>query len=237
MQIEIKNWSSLQSYKDRRPPWIRLHKTILDDFEFHSMSVGARALLPMIWLLASEDTDPVSGMIRYGYNKIAFRLRLPENEVKKSCEELEKTGFIGLLQDEGDSVTQTLQDGNETVTPEKRREEIEKRQRRKRTLSESEKKRMKVDVNTDLMNRIGDWFGRKSTTLWTISEGECLDQLGVLSDDELETMRFFYEANIPEASDYRRRTIGTLLNNWNSELDKAIEYKRINQKRKPKLVF
>ena len=57
MLLKVKDWSSFQSYKDRKPPWIRLHKSLLDNFEFQSMSANARALLPMFWLLASEDDD------------------------------------------------------------------------------------------------------------------------------------------------------------------------------------
>ncbi len=94
--IKIKEWGSFQSYKDRKPPWIRLHKSLLDNYEFHSMSVNARALLPMLWLLASEDDDPVSGSIRFGYKKIAFRLRDCEKNVISAVKEIEKANFIEI---------------------------------------------------------------------------------------------------------------------------------------------
>ena len=116
--IQIINWSSFQSYKDRKPPWIRLHKSILDNYEFHSMSENARSLIFMLWLLASEDEDPVSGLIRYGYGKIAFRLRMTEKKVKDGCEELEQNGFLQLNQQCNSSVTDVLQNSYESVTPE-----------------------------------------------------------------------------------------------------------------------
>lgn len=92
--FRIKNWSSFQSYKDRQPPWIRLHKNLLDDFAFQRMGAEARAMLPMLWLMASEDSDPTSGMLRFGYDTVAFRLRIPEKTVKSAMAEIIKSGFI-----------------------------------------------------------------------------------------------------------------------------------------------
>jgi hypothetical protein len=54
MLIVPNNWAELQHYKDRSPPWIKLHKKLLDNFEFQSLPVASRALAPMLWLLASE---------------------------------------------------------------------------------------------------------------------------------------------------------------------------------------
>ena len=126
--ILITNWSHYQSYKDRRPPWIRLHKSLLDNYDFHKMSANARAILPMLWLLASEDDDPVSGAIRFGYEKISFRLRLPVKDIKSAILELSKPN------EAGESFIQLDQSCNGTVTDDVRnrtlrdREETEKRQ-------------------------------------------------------------------------------------------------------------
>jgi hypothetical protein len=92
--FRAKNWNSFQSYKDRNPPWIRLHKKLIDDINFQRMSVEARALLPMIWLLISEDEDPVSGMLRIGYEELSFRLRQPEKAIKLAITEMVKAGFL-----------------------------------------------------------------------------------------------------------------------------------------------
>lgn len=124
--IKIENWSSYQSYRDRRPPWIRFHKTMLDNYEYQSMSAESRALLPMLWLLASEDEDPVSGLIRDSYEKVTFRLRMDKKVFEKSLKELEKNSFISLIvgcqaidnKQCNESVTVPYLDRNETVTPE-----------------------------------------------------------------------------------------------------------------------
>ena len=110
----VNSWASLQSYKDRRPPWIRLHRTLLDNFEYHSMSANARALLPMLWLLASEHTNPLSGIIPYDENKIAFRLRLSLADVQAGICECISAGFISR----NENVTDPYSVRNETVTPE-----------------------------------------------------------------------------------------------------------------------
>ena len=92
--LKIKDWASYQSYKDRNPPWIRFHKKLLDNFEFQSMSVEARALLPMLWLMASEDEDPASGLLRKSYESITFRLRMGKKDFEKIIAEIIDAGFV-----------------------------------------------------------------------------------------------------------------------------------------------
>jgi hypothetical protein len=35
--LTIKNWSEFQHYKDRNPPWIKLHRALLDDYAFAAL--------------------------------------------------------------------------------------------------------------------------------------------------------------------------------------------------------
>ena len=116
--LTVKGWSSFQSYKDRKPPWIRLHKSLVDDFEFQMMSSDARAILPMLWLLASEDRDPKSGNIPYSMEQIAFRLRQPVKIVVAAVEECIAAGFLQSDRPCNESVTKPLQIRTQTVTPE-----------------------------------------------------------------------------------------------------------------------
>lgn len=51
--LVVKNWEQFQHYADRSPPWIKLHRGILDDYEFSSLPDASKAHLMMIWLLAS----------------------------------------------------------------------------------------------------------------------------------------------------------------------------------------
>lgn len=96
--IRVKNWQKYQSYKDRKPPWIRFHRSLIDNPQFQKMSADARALLPMIWLLACEDKDPVSGCVRMSYEDIAWRLRLPEKTVESAILEMQESDFIECIE-------------------------------------------------------------------------------------------------------------------------------------------
>ena len=51
--MKIKNWSQFQHFKDRRPPWIKLYRDILDDIEWHELDAKSAKVLVMLWLIAS----------------------------------------------------------------------------------------------------------------------------------------------------------------------------------------
>jgi len=87
-------------------------------------------------------------------------------------------------------------------------------------LSREQKKRMKVKLNTPVMEKIGAWFGRKPSTLWTLYEAEALVELGHIPEEDLELLESYYTGDHAQA-DVRRRDITTLLNNWAGELDRA----------------
>jgi 5-methylcytosine-specific restriction endonuclease McrA len=89
-----KNWADFQHYKDRNPPWIRLHHKLLDNREFQKLPVQSRALAPMLWLLASESID---GIFDGSIEEIAFRLRSKESVIKEGLEPLLAAGFFGQL--------------------------------------------------------------------------------------------------------------------------------------------
>ncbi|HEX8106727.1 MAG TPA: hypothetical protein VF516_03315 [Kofleriaceae bacterium] len=52
--LRVKNWSEFQHYKDRNPPWIKLHRELLDDYEFERLQDASKAHLILIWLFASQ---------------------------------------------------------------------------------------------------------------------------------------------------------------------------------------
>lgn len=94
-RLGIKNWSNFQHYKDRSPPWIKLHKSLLDDFEYQRLPIASKALAPMLWLLASENID---GSFDGDPERIAFRLRWPVSEIVLGIKPLIKDGFVLLVE-------------------------------------------------------------------------------------------------------------------------------------------
>lgn len=97
--ITVRNWSTFQHYKNRSPPWIRLHRELLDNFEFQCLPVASRALAPMLWLLASCSESVKEPEIDATPSKLAFRLRTSESEIMLAIKPLIDAGFFIVLQD------------------------------------------------------------------------------------------------------------------------------------------
>jgi uncharacterized phage protein (TIGR02220 family) len=89
--LKVKGWADFQHYKDRSPPWIKLHKTLLDNFEYQSLPIASKALAPMLWLLASESDG---GVIDACTKKLAFRLRTSEQDIIDGLIPLIDNGFF-----------------------------------------------------------------------------------------------------------------------------------------------
>lgn len=113
----IRNWGRFQHYKNRNPPWIKLHRGLLDDFDFSCLPLASKALAPLLWLLAAESDD---GSVRIDSEWLAFRLRLTTKEVDAGLTPLINKGFLILasnvladclqdacLETEGETETET----------------------------------------------------------------------------------------------------------------------------------
>jgi hypothetical protein len=67
---------------------------------------------------------------------------------------------------------------------------------------------------------VGGFFNRRSSTPWSEKEIKAWRKVGKAPDD-LDLLRRYYTAEIPEGNDYRRKDLSTLLNNWSGEIDRA----------------
>ena len=114
--IRPKNWNDFQHYKDRSPIWIKLHKKLLDDFEFQTLPVASRALAPMLWLLASEYDG---GEIPADTRKLAFRLRMSLEELSLAFEPLLRRGFFEIIGNDNEDASSTLAEPAQVAIPEK----------------------------------------------------------------------------------------------------------------------
>ena len=67
--------------------------------------------------------------------------------------------------------------------------------------------------------RIGSWFKRRPNTTWSEKEMKALKAVSAYKtpEDELNALEAYYNSS----SSYLRRDIITLLNNWNTEIDRA----------------
>lgn len=82
-QYRIKNWAKFQHFRDRRPPWIKLYRDLLDDIEWHELDAPAAKALVSLWLLAAETEG-----ILPDSKTIAFRLRIPEKSIESIVSKL-----------------------------------------------------------------------------------------------------------------------------------------------------
>jgi hypothetical protein len=83
LTVRIKNWDRFQHFKDRRPPWIKLYRDILDDKEWHKLDPIAAKDLVSFWLIASEYEGELPDL-----ETLAFRMRKSEAELSGSLSKL-----------------------------------------------------------------------------------------------------------------------------------------------------
>lgn len=113
--MRIKNFSKFQHFKDRRPPWVKLYRDILDDPDWHELDAESAKILVMLWLIASEDEEQQGKLP--DAKKLAFRLRITQKQLEKVCINLSHW----LEQDD----ISLISDCNQADTPERTREETE----------------------------------------------------------------------------------------------------------------
>ena len=125
MMLRPKNWSEYQHYKDRNPPWIKLHRDLLNDRDFMCLPLASKAIAPLLWLLASEAKN---GEFNADVVELTFRLRMTTKEVNDGLNPLINKGFFvdasGMLADckqlaIPETETETETEGEVDVKPKK----------------------------------------------------------------------------------------------------------------------
>jgi hypothetical protein len=100
----IPNWDEFQHYKDRSPPWIKLHNQLLEDYEFECMPDASKAHLLCIWLLASRTGNKIKADSEWIGRKIGATDPVDIDIMIRS-------GFLQLNQEDGDR----LQDASKAL--------------------------------------------------------------------------------------------------------------------------
>src|ERR1700743_1128364 len=118
MILTPKNWNEFQHYKDREPSWIKLHKSLLTNYEYICLPIASKALAPMLWLLASEYKD---GIIDASLDKIAFRLTMTRGDLAEAQALLMDAGVCDASEPLADCKQRAC------LEEEREKEDIEKR--------------------------------------------------------------------------------------------------------------
>lgn len=94
-RLYVRNWNLFQHYKDRNPPWIKLHRSLVSNPEFLSMPEAAQYELIRVWILAASDLGAVpfsTGLIRKmtGMRRIRYLdLLIEKGFLSKSASDLQ----------------------------------------------------------------------------------------------------------------------------------------------------
>ena len=116
--MKIKNWNKFQHFKDRKPPWVKLYRDVLDDIEWYELDPLASKVLVMCWLIASEDDGRLPPP-----KTLAFRLRMSE---KQTIDCLNKLSHW-LEQDDINTISERYQDDSLETERETEKETEKKR--------------------------------------------------------------------------------------------------------------
>src|SRR3990167_6574258 len=67
----VKNWRDHQHYKKRSPPWIKLHRAVIEDYAFATLKDKTKAHLMLIWVLAAGTEGRIPNDARFIASKIS----------------------------------------------------------------------------------------------------------------------------------------------------------------------
>lgn len=110
--LRVVGFDRFQHYGDRKPIWIKLYNSLLDDYDFAQLEDAARFHLVAIWLLASRTNNEMPDDARWISRMIGATS--PVN-----IDALVSAGFIERYT----VASETLVDGSQVASLEKRRVE------------------------------------------------------------------------------------------------------------------
>lgn len=88
--LRVRNWETFQHYKERNPPWIKLHFALLASEDWVTLDDASRLLAVVCMLVASRHKGEVPNNPAY-IKRVAYLDRLPDFGPLISCGFLEKT--------------------------------------------------------------------------------------------------------------------------------------------------
>ncbi len=119
--FRVKNLEKYQHYKDRRPPWIKLHAELLEDYDFARLQDASKLHLVLIWLLASRYEDALP----WDSEWLSRRMNATETI---DLDALKDAGFIIEIQEDnekGQDASDMLASCTQSATPENREQRTE----------------------------------------------------------------------------------------------------------------
>lgn len=191
--FRVVNIEKFQHYKERNPPWIKLHNTLLDNYEFGCLHDASKVHLVLIWLLASRHGNRLPWDSKW----IAARIQATSKTI--DLDAMLQAGFIERIPVEGRNTSTPLAErehdasnleSTSSAQTEKRREETEN----KNTLSGNAK------LVLDYLNeKAGKHFEPNDVNLGFITsrlqEGATTDQCKAVIDAKVREWKLDEERN------------------------------------------
>lgn len=124
----VKNWRKFQHYKDRNPPWIKLHWELLSSMDWVILNDASRVLAVACMLVASRNDGEIRGDetgLKY-LQRVAHLNAKPDLKPLISCGLLESASemLATCLQD---AIPETYKDSTQKLTEEEEEDRPRKR--------------------------------------------------------------------------------------------------------------
>lgn len=101
--LRVRNLEKYQHYRDRTPPWIKLHQETLEDYDFGELPDSAKYHALAIMLLASRTNNEIP-------DDPAWIARRINAKSKVDVALLVSAGFLEVYQDATEMLAESLQD-------------------------------------------------------------------------------------------------------------------------------
>ena len=111
--LSVKNWETFQHYKERTPPWIKLHRDLLRDYTFSCLQDASKLHLMLIWLLASQLDNKIPADAEFIRKQIGVSGEIDFNELISKGFLIDDSGLlagrkqVAILETETETETET----------------------------------------------------------------------------------------------------------------------------------
>jgi len=100
MKLLLPGFEKFQHYGDRRPPWVKLPRSLIQDFVFRDLSLEARMAYVGLLLLATDNAmEGGDGVVKAsGPKELAWALTLRDDAMPAALAALERAGLAKVAE-------------------------------------------------------------------------------------------------------------------------------------------
>ncbi len=88
--LRVHNWDKFQHYSGRRPPWVKFHVELLDDYDLMNLPIAAQLVYDRMLLVAARLDNSVENDPKF----VGSLLHLPTKVVAPALRTLIDSGFL-----------------------------------------------------------------------------------------------------------------------------------------------